>query len=85
MERSELGARIRSAIEQLSPDHRAVILLKEVEGLKYEEIATSLECSVGTVMSRLFYARQKLQMLLADVYGNGQDSAIDTEPLPDTR
>ncbi|MDA0814297.1 MAG: sigma-70 family RNA polymerase sigma factor [Verrucomicrobia bacterium] len=85
MERSELGARIRSAIEQLSPDHRAVILLKEVEGLKYEEIATSLECSVGTVMSRLFYARKKLQMLLADVYGNGQDNAIDTEPLPDTR
>ena len=67
MERAELGARIREAIEQLSPDHRAVILLKEVEGLKYQEIADSLECSIGTVMSRLFYARKKLQVLLADL------------------
>ena len=70
MERTELGGRIREAINQLSSEHRAVILLKEVEGLKYQEIADSLECSVGTVMSRLFYARKKLQGLLADVYNN---------------
>lgn len=71
IERAELGVRIRAAIEQLSPEHRAVILLKEVEGLKYQEIADSLDCSVGTVMSRLFYARKKLQGLLADVYNGG--------------
>ena len=78
MERSELGDQIRGAIEQLSPDHRAVILLKEVEGLRYQEIADSLECSVGTVMSRLFYARKKLQLLLADVYQGGDENISDT-------
>jgi len=67
LDRVELGGRIRDAIEQLSPDHQAVILLKEVEGLKYQEIADTLECTIGTVMSRLFYARKKLQVLLADV------------------
>jgi len=66
----ELGARIRQAIEQLTGDHRTVILLREVEGLSYEEIATVMETSTGTVMSRLFYARKKLQELLKDTYEN---------------
>ncbi len=65
-ERSELRIRLEEAIDQLSPEHRAVILLKEVEGFKYNEIADSVGCSVGTVMSRLFYARKKLQELLKD-------------------
>jgi len=64
---AELGARIQSAIDQLTPDHRTVILLKEVEGMTYEEIAQAMESSIGTVMSRLFYARKKLQALLKDV------------------
>lgn len=64
---SELGQRIYAAMDQLSPEHRAVVMLKEVEGLSYEEMATCLGCTVGTVMSRLFYARKKLQTLLADV------------------
>jgi RNA polymerase sigma-70 factor (ECF subfamily) len=55
-------------LAELSPDHRAVILLREVEGRAYEEIASLLGCTLGTVMSRLFYARKKLQLLLADVY-----------------
>src|SRR6202035_4946012 len=70
MERSEVRARIDNAIAQLSPDHRAVILMKEIEGMQYHEIAESLDCSIGTVMSRLFYARKKLQSLLKDVYEN---------------
>lgn len=70
MERTEIRARINNAIEQLSPDHRAVILMKETEGMQYHEIAESLGCSIGTVMSRLFYARKKLQNLLKDVYEN---------------
>lgn len=68
MENRELGARIRAALEQLNPEHRAVILLKEVDGLTYQEIAESVNCAVGTVMSRLFNARKRLQEILRDVY-----------------
>jgi len=68
MERHEIRARIDEAIEQLSPEHRAVILMKETEDMQYHEIAEALGCSIGTVMSRLFYARKKLQSLLKDLY-----------------
>ncbi len=64
----EMGVRIQEALADLSPEHRSVILLKEVEGLSYQEIADSTGCSIGTVMSRLFYARKRLQSLLQDVY-----------------
>ena len=70
MEHKEIGGRIEAAIAQLSPEHRAVILMKEIEDMQYHEIAESLGCSIGTVMSRLFYARKKLQTLLRDVYEN---------------
>ncbi len=70
MERSEVRAKIDKAIAQLSPEHRAVILMKETEDMQYHEIAEALGCSIGTVMSRLFYARKKLQNLLKDVYEN---------------
>lgn len=72
MENQELGVRIKAALEELSPEHRAVILLKELDGLSYQEIAESVGCSIGTVMSRLFYARKRLQSLLQDVYENRQ-------------
>jgi len=70
MERDEIRARIDKAIAQLSPEQRAVILMKEIEDMQYHEIAETLGCSIGTVMSRLFYARKKLQNLLRDVYEN---------------
>jgi RNA polymerase sigma-70 factor (ECF subfamily) len=70
MERSEIRARIDKAIAQLSPEQRAVILMKEIDDMQYHEIAEALGCSIGTVMSRLFYARKKLQSLLKDVYEN---------------
>src|SRR5246127_5267307 len=70
MQRHEIRARIEQAIDQLSPEHRAVILMKEIEDMQYHEIAEALDCSIGTVMSRLFYARKKLQTLLKDVYEN---------------
>src|ERR1043166_647972 len=57
LEHAEIRARIDKAIKQLSPEHRAVILMKEIEGMQYHEIAETLGCSIGTVMSRLFYAR----------------------------
>ncbi|MFN2507695.1 MAG: RNA polymerase sigma factor [Chthoniobacterales bacterium] len=70
MQHVEIRQRIEQAIAQLSPEHRAVILMKEIEDMQYHEIAEALGCSIGTVMSRLFYARKKLQNLLRDVYEN---------------
>jgi RNA polymerase sigma-70 factor (ECF subfamily) len=64
----ELRAKIEIALGKLSADHREVVLLKDVQGLSYKEIADVMECSLGTVMSRLYYARQKLQGLLKDEY-----------------
>lgn len=64
----EIRARIDQAITRLSPEHRAVIVMREIDGLDYQEIADAMECSLGTVMSRLFYARKKLQTMLKDVY-----------------
>lgn len=70
LECEEIRQRIEHAINKLSPEHRAVIVMKEIEELQYNEIAEVLGCSIGTVMSRLFYARKKLQTLLRDVYEN---------------
>ena len=64
----EIRSRVDSAIEKLSPEHRTVVVLRELEGLDYQEIADAMETSIGTVMSRLFYARKKLQSLLREVY-----------------
>jgi RNA polymerase sigma-70 factor (ECF subfamily) len=61
LQRSELGKQMLAAIEDLTPDHKAVIVLRAVEGLSYREISRVLGCSEGTVMSRLHYARKKLQ------------------------
>jgi len=66
----EIRGRIDGAITKLSPDHREVIVLREIDGLEYQEIADRLEIPLGSVMSRLFYARKKLQTLLRDVYEN---------------
>jgi RNA polymerase sigma-70 factor (ECF subfamily) len=63
----EIRTRIDEAIAKLSPEHRAAIVMREIDGLEYAEIAAAMECSLGTVMSRLFYARKKLQTLLKDV------------------
>jgi len=62
----QIGARVTAAINELTPDHKAVILLREVEGLSYDEISRVMQCSKGTVMSRLHYARKKLQKRLKD-------------------
>jgi len=64
----ELRAKIEAALAKLSPEHREAVILKDVQGLAYKEIAEVMHCSLGTVMSRLFYARQKLQSLLKDEY-----------------
>ena len=58
---------VRAAIHQLSQEFREIIILREYEELSYQEIATVLECPVGTVMSRLARARSKLRDLLSPV------------------
>ncbi|HEV2171181.1 MAG TPA: sigma-70 family RNA polymerase sigma factor [Candidatus Binatus sp.] len=68
--RSELSARLKQALEELTPEHRAVILLREVEGMSYDEISDVLQCPRGTVMSRLHYARTHLRKILKDVAGS---------------
>ncbi|MFO0762180.1 MAG: sigma-70 family RNA polymerase sigma factor [Byssovorax sp.] len=68
MRRREIAARLQSALESLPPYHRGVILMREVEGMSYEEMAQAMGVSKGTIMSRLFHARQKLQRTLADCY-----------------
>jgi len=57
----ELREKLVSAINDLTPEHKAVIILRTVEGLSYKDIGEILGCSEGTVMSRLHYARKKLQ------------------------
>jgi RNA polymerase sigma-70 factor, ECF subfamily len=66
--RRELGARLSAALEALPPYHRGVVLMREVEGMSYEEMAAAMNVSKGTIMSRLFHARQKLQRALGDLY-----------------
>ena len=60
---------VRNAIQQLSIEHREIIILREYEELSYKEIATVLECPLGTVMSRLSTARSKLRDLLPHIGG----------------
>ena len=65
LERQELRAVIHEALGQLSNEHRTVLVLHEFEDMDYKDIAKSTGCSLGTVMSRLFYARRKMAALLA--------------------
>ena len=58
---SELQEKLNEAMQKLSPKHRTVVVLFEIEGLSHQEIAEIVGCSVGTVRSRLHYAKQQLQ------------------------
>jgi RNA polymerase sigma-70 factor (ECF subfamily) len=62
--RAELAQRITEAIHQIPEAHRQILLLREVEGMSYEDLARTLKIPKGTVMSRLFHARLKMQKIL---------------------
>lgn len=66
LDQKELETRVKWAMDQLSPDQKAALIFREVEGLSYQEIAVATGCSIGTVMSRLHYGRKKVQELLKD-------------------
>ena len=63
---SELQKKLNEALLKLSEPHRMVVVLHDVQGLSHDEIAEVMGCNIGTVRSRLFYARQQLQGQLAD-------------------
>lgn len=63
---AELQEKLNAAMQRLSETHRLVVTLHDVQGLPHEEIARIMGCNVGTVRSRLFYARQQMQAYLSD-------------------
>ncbi|HTQ50374.1 MAG TPA: sigma-70 family RNA polymerase sigma factor [Candidatus Acidoferrales bacterium] len=63
---NELQEKLNTALMKLSEPHRLVVVLHDVQGLSHEEIAKVMDCNIGTVRSRLFYARQQLQAWLSD-------------------
>lgn len=71
LERAELRVRIDEAMSKLSEAHRTVLVLHEFEHMEYKNIAKTMNCSIGTVMSRLFYARRKMASLLQDLKQTG--------------
>jgi RNA polymerase sigma-70 factor (ECF subfamily) len=92
----EIRARIDQALDELSENHRAVLVMRELEGFSYEEMAQAMGCSKGTIMSRLFHARRNMQMRLLDLIEHpspelvkdltGEDPEDEDEPArPATR
>ena len=67
----EIRTIVNRAIEALPEDLRTAIVLRELEGMSYEEIAAAMECPVGTVRSRIFRAREAIDHKLADVFDGG--------------
>lgn len=71
--RKEIREQIGQALDTLSDKHRAVLIMREVEGMSYEEMAQAMECSKGTIMSRLFHARKNMQKRLLEFMGGQKD------------
>ncbi|MBI2895408.1 MAG: sigma-70 family RNA polymerase sigma factor, partial [Deltaproteobacteria bacterium] len=69
--RKELLEQMQKALDALPPYHRAVIVMRELEGMSYKEMAKAMQVSKGTIMSRLHHARHKLQRMLKD-YVDGE-------------
>jgi RNA polymerase sigma-70 factor, ECF subfamily len=77
--RQELSAKIQAALEQLPEYHRAVIMLREVEEMSYEDMSRVLNVPKGTIMSRLFHARRKMQEQLASYVGRDSEHGAGPE------
>jgi RNA polymerase sigma-70 factor (ECF subfamily) len=81
---TEIREHFKAALAQLSPKQRAVIELKELEDMQYREIAGVLQVSIGTVMSRLYNARKKLQSILRPFYNEIYHTRPPATPKPRT-
>lgn len=78
--RAELAEKIQEALEQIPEKHRAILLLREVDGMSYEDLAKTLKIRKGTVMSRLFHARKKMQSLLKEyLAGESPETGLGEE------
>jgi RNA polymerase sigma-70 factor (ECF subfamily) len=73
----EIRERVLAALAQISENHRAILVLREVDGLSYEEIAAVLDIPQGTVMSRLFHARKRMQELLRPLVEDSPGSSAN--------
>ena len=71
--RKEMREHISTALAELSDNHRAVLIMREMEGMSYEEMAQAMKCSKGTIMSRLFHARRNMQKRLLELMGGKRD------------
>src|ERR1039458_2673775 len=78
---TELQEKLNAALLKLSEHHRLVVVLHDVQGLSHEEIAKVMECNVGTVRSRLFYARQQMQGFLADYLKRSEEHTSELQSL----
>jgi RNA polymerase sigma-70 factor, ECF subfamily len=77
----QIRERIDQALSELSENHRAVLIMRELEGLSYEEMAQVMGCSKGTIMSRLFHARKNMQKRLVDLYDGKTDLAENDQDV----
>lgn len=75
-ERKEIQERVRAGLEQLNPEYRSVVLLRDMEGLDYEAIATTLAISTSAVKSRLHRARSQLARILRDLRPKGESRRV---------
>jgi RNA polymerase sigma-70 factor, ECF subfamily len=66
LRKKEIMAGFQKALTQLNEQHRTALVLREIEGLSYEEIADIMKCKIGTVMSRIFNARKTIQLYMED-------------------
>ena len=73
----EIRIRIDKALDELSENHRAVLVMRELEGMSYEEMAEAMDCSKGTIMSRLFHARRNMQKRLLDLIEHPSRELLD--------
>lgn len=80
LRRKEILKAVELCLDDLSEKHRSVIVMRELQGMSYEEMAQAMACSKGTIMSRLFHARRNMQKLLAERLGtNAVPSAKGNE------
>ncbi len=78
----ELEERVKRAMDKLPVEQRAALIFRDMEGLSYQEMAEAMECSIGTVMSRLHYGRKKMQELLKDYVGlHGQSRGTPSDTI----
>lgn len=73
--RSELGRELERALGRLPEKHRSILILREIDGLSYQELSEALEVPIGTVMSRLFHARAKMQEMLREYLESASEGA----------